>query len=229
MVATAPVKVYVFSHPFCEAFHFGAVLKMCAADGATNRCDIIRDNSLLVPLRGSTSGVGSTFGLPVVEYGGLSVSQSVAGTIFAGELLGFAPATRGTQASDVAGTKAKAAQFMLDMRDFLDNLRMGNSGYDGTSTYSNPPPRFEELVASGRVDQFMRYFERVIAGPYFFGSGASYVDYYFVSMMAWIGAYLKQMESARAAEWRSGGSLLQNYTKVRGVLDALPMVTERIA
>ena len=200
------LTVYVFPHDWCELFHFGAVLRMCA--DSASRCDIVRGWQSLLPMRGSTSGQGSTFGLPVVSFGGLNVSQSVAGTIFAGEQLGLG-------ATVMSGPKA--IQLMLDMRDFIDNAGMGNTGYDG-STFVAPRLKLDAIIASGRFDQFFSYFERNMAGPWFFpGDGPSYVDYYFASMIAWVGHMLQTSGSAR--EWP--GDLFANYTKVRGVLAAL--------
>lgn len=207
--ASTSLKVYVFQHDWCEVFHFGAVLAMCNRAGNSVPCEVIRDVKQLMPLRGSTSGQGTTFGLPVVEFDGLRVSQSVAGTILAGEALGYASGVKST---------AKAMQFMLDFRDLIDNLHMNNAGYDGTLTFKSPPISLDQCIATGRFDQFFRHFERSIAGPFFFpGDEPSYVDYYFESMLRWVGHRLAAQESARP--WP--GQLLLNYSKVQGVLAAL--------
>lgn len=190
---------------------------MCRAGGSVS-CEVVRDQKQLMELRGSSSHHGDTFGLPVVELGGLQVSQSVAGTIFAGEALGH---------SRSVPNAPKAMQFMLDMRDFIDNIHFGNAGYDGSSSSGKkdeskgPAPAFEHICASGRFDQFFGHFERSIVGPFFFaGAAPSYVDFYFASMMRWVGHQLEVAKSERA--WP--GELLQAYPKVRGVLSALERV-----
>ena len=211
---TEPLTVYYFAHDWCEAFHFGAVMRMCrAATNSPVTCNLVSDMTIIKTLVGSKTGTGENFGLPVVEHGSIRISQSVAGTVFAGELLG-----RGASVPSVP----KAIQYMLDMRDLIDNLGMGNAGYDGTtagpSTAASTIAKFDAEVACGRVGQFLAYFERNIAGPYFFrGSTPSYVDYYFASMLAWV---RYQLETA-------GGSadkldeLLSEYPRLSAVLKAV--------
>lgn len=207
-----PITVYYFPHDWCEAFHFGAVIRMCkAATAGPITCNLVTN---MTALQAITESKRENFGLPVVEHGGMRISQSVAGTVFAGELL-----SRGVSVSSTP----KAMQYMLDMRDFVDNLHMGNAGYDGTVGSSLPSAastiaKFDAEVACGRVAEFLAYFERNIAGPYFFrGSAPSYVDYYFASMLSWV---RHQLEVA-------GGStdkldvLLRNYPRVSAVLKAV--------
>ena len=122
VAAAEKLKVYVFPHDWCEILHFGGVLRMCRASTAAVKCDINRNMTQLMPLRGSSSSRGTTFGLPVVELDGLQVSQSIAGTVFAGEKLGM---------SVTVTSSPKAVQYMLDMRDLIDNINFSNPGYDG--------------------------------------------------------------------------------------------------
>ena len=188
------LSVYVYDHDWCRIFHAGAILRMCEDSKAPVTCAVI-DDEKQVRQQGHTSGQGDTFAVPIVEYGGTRISQSVTATAFAGETLGFA-----------ADAPLKAVQYMLDLRDFVSNADPSIDGLD--------VDKFDGLVQSGRVDDWLGQFERSIVGPYYFGASATYVDYYLWSMMRWLTHRLE-------GKTDFPGLLLANYTKVEGVLRAL--------
>ena len=160
------------------------MLHMCVDVGGV--CEEVTDQKTILALSHS-SGKGDTFAEPIVTYGDLQLSQGIAATIFIGETLGFdVPETR----------KPKAMQYMLDLRDFIDNSWLAAltvlSGGDkslypvlgGNATAVQR--RFDAYAESGRLKEFVDHFERSIIGPYYFGSSPSYVDYYFVSVINWM-------------------------------------------
>ena len=191
------LRVYVYDHDWCRIFHAGAILRMCddfASMGGAVTCVVIDDEEQ-VGQQGHVSGQGDTFAVPVIEYGDTRISQSVAATAFVGDTLGFA-----------AEAPFKAVQYMLDMRDFLSNTDPNIEALD--------VEKFDDLVQSGRVDEWLGQFERSIVGPYYFGAPATYVDYYLWSIMRWL---THRLEGKKVFP----GLLLKNFTKVDGVLRAI--------
>ena len=177
LIANAPrdqdaLTIFGFNHEFCMLFHASALVQMCIASrivGEGPPCEINTNGTQIYSIASADGAkVSDMFAAPLVFYKGQHVSQSVAATAFAGEALGFGKAIP-------PGGTPKAIQYMLDLRDFVDQI-------------AGTPPwvTFDQVVESGRLDKWMGNFERSIVGPFFYGKERTYVDYYFVSMFRWV-------------------------------------------
>ena len=167
------VTVYVFPHQFCHLLHAGALMRMCTLAGV-ERCEIVDVDPLLQQtLAFSLIHHNATFGMPIVVDGDLRLSQNVAATAYVGEKFGFAanvPAMKGVQ-------------LMLDMRDFVDELKIPVTIHDGVPY----PQRYqlngtgalqhlEHLVQRGRYHAWLSYLDAAMVGPYSFGDAPTYTD-----------------------------------------------------
>ena len=208
IVATAKLdqlQIYMLQHDWCEMYHGGAIMAMCADSTITAQCEIIYNRTLLSKKAAARSSEGDTFAVPIIvnPRTGFAISQSVAATQFVGEHLGFA-------ASVTNGPKAM--QYLLDLRDFVIQLQLATYGMEPEEVVQ----RFSEKYATGRFDLWLENFERSIEGPFFFGADRTYVDFFLLTTFQWVAHRLHGSISFP-------GKFLQNYTKVSAVLRGMGM------
>ena len=110
-------------------------------------------------------GGRDTFAPPVIQDGDNLISQSLACTMHIGEKCGFAKGIK---------SQAKAVQYMLDLRDFMEQCEANKISAARLAEFVKGP-------GGGKVsyfDEWMTNIERSIQGPYYFGENLTYVDFF---------------------------------------------------
>ena len=217
MAKDRQINVFIYPHDACRVFHAGAVLRMCMAKGSA--CNVVQNPLSARAHAGAVTRGQDAFAVPVVTDGAISIGQSNAMAAYVGEKLGFA--------SGIAerGGTAKGVQFMLDMRDFFNNVIKTSYNaterkliaFDGLAIRGNGP---DVQAVRARYDQFLVYLEDAIVGPFFFGDSPTYVDYYMVAIFEWLHIVLKEYSVPRYGPSFPSG-MLADYPKVHAVLRAL--------
>ena len=116
------------------------------------------------------------FAPPILQHGGLFVSQTAAICIYLGDVLGLSP-------RDESG-RWRAAHLQMTMADFVDEIHDTHHPIAGQMYYEEQKPealRRGRHFSSERLPKFLTYFERVLeanadSGGWLVGSECSHAD-----------------------------------------------------
>lgn len=156
-----------------------ALFRMCDASGqAYQHLSSIADMASVTSSNKvhGPAGTSGMFAPPVIRHGEYTVSQSVAGTLYLGQTLGFDPC-KGEHASCLATT----IQHMNDLQDFTVEYS------DAVSSLRNDrdPTPMRAFIEDGRFTAWLTTFNNSIQGPYYYGGQKSYVDFYLLQTLDW--------------------------------------------
>ena len=211
-VPASGITVYFMPHLECRVLHGGAALRMCAATGA---CKIVPNFLAAKERAGAFTRGNDNFAIPLLTDGEISIGQGIAMAVYTGEKLGFSAQMAGR------GGSAKGVQFMLDIKQMLDDALDDKLGTSKTAVYTGlalPGDGSDSNPWNQRYNQLLVYLEGACVGPFFFGASPTYVDYYLVSVFQYLHEALKEKTDYGPS---FPGGMLTDYPKVHGVLKAL--------